>query len=232
MFNVVVRDTTESFLKASNESLTQTARFLPNLIIAIIIFLFGVFLASLVKKLIIKFLESVKFENWLSKYGVSEALKKAGSKITTSDLLGELVRWFIILVFLIPAVELLGLSAVNEILTRILLYIPNVIVAVIIVAVGIVFGNIARDLVAATAAGLGAHSSSIIGQVARWSIFIFAFLAALNQLGVATELIRILFTGFVAMIAIAGGLAFGLGGKETAEKVLKALRRDFLDEPD
>ncbi len=232
MYNVIVQDTADTFLKASNESLSQTARFLPNLIIAVVIFLIGVFLASLAKKLLIKFLESLSFEKWLNKYGVSNALKSTGSKVTTSDLLGELVRWFIILIFLIPAVDLLGLSAVNEIITRILLYIPNVLVAVIIVAVGVVFGNIARDLVTAAATGIGTHSAAIIGQIARWSIFIFSFLAALNQLGVATDLIRILFTGLVAMIAIAGGLAFGLGGKETAEKLLKTLRKDFLNEAD
>ena len=232
MYDVVVKDTTDAFLRASNESLTQTARFLPNLIIAIVIFLVGVFLASLAKKLLIKFLDSINFENWLSKYGASKALRTSGSSITVSDLLGELVRWFIILIFLIPAVDLLGLSAVNEIITRILLYIPNVIVAVIIVSVGTVFGNIARDLVTATAASLGAHAAGVVGQIARWSIVIFSLLAALNQLGVATDLIRILFTGFVVMVALAGGLAFGLGGKETAEKLLKTLRKDFLGEED
>ena len=154
MFNVVVQDTTDALFRASNESLTQTAKFLPNLIIAIVIFLIGVFLASVAKKLLIKFLESINFEDLLSKYGASKALRKSGSSITVSDLLGELVRWFIVLIFLIPAVDLLGLSAVNEIITRILLYIPNVIVAVIIVAVGVVFGNISRDLVTATATSL------------------------------------------------------------------------------
>lgn len=232
MFNVVVQDTTDVLFRASNESLIQTAKFLPNLIIAIVIFLIGVFLALIAKKLLIKFLESINFEGLLSKYGASKALRASGSSITVSDLLGELVRWFIVLIFLIPAVDLLGLSAVNEIITRILLYIPNVIVAVIIVAVGVIFGNIARDLVTATATSLGAHAAGVVGQIARWSIVIFALLAALNQLGVATDLIRILFTGFVAMVAIAGGLAFGLGGRETAEKLLKTLRKDFLNEED
>ena len=232
MFNVVVQDTTDVLFRASNESLIQTAKFLPNLIIAIVIFLIGVFLALIAKKLLIKFLESINFEGLLSKYGASKALRSSGSSITVSDLLGELVRWFIVLIFLIPAVDLLGLSAVNEIITRILLYIPNVIVAVIILAVGVIFGNIARDLVTATTTSLGAHAAGVVGQIARWSIVIFALLAALNQLGVATDLIRILFTGFVAMVAIAGGLAFGLGGKETAEKLLKTLRKDFLNEED
>ena len=232
MYDEVVKDTTDALLKASNDSLTQTANFLPNLIIAIVIFLVGVFLASLAKKLLIKFLESINFENWLFKYGASKALKSSGSSISVSDLLGELVRWFIVLIFLIPSVDLLGLSAVNEIITRILLYIPNVIVAVIIVAVGVVFGNIGRDVVTDTATSLEAHAAGVVGQIDRWSIVIFSLLAALNQLGVATDLIRILFTGFVAMVAIAGGLAFGLGGKETAEKLLKTLRRDFLNEED
>jgi hypothetical protein len=139
--------------------------------------------------------------------------------------LGELIRWFIILIFLIPAVDQLGLGAVNEVLKSLLLYIPNVVVAVIIVAIGAIFAKIGRDFVTATATGIGADLSNMVGEVARWAIIIFALLAALTQLGVATDLIRIIFTGFVAMIALAGGLAFGLGGRETAEKLL----RGFFD---
>ncbi len=226
----MIQDITNASLQALNESLVNTARFLPNLIAAIIIFAVGVIIAVLVKNALVKILEAVGIESLLSKTVIPEALKSVGTGVTTTSLIGELVRWFIILIFLIPAADQLGLGAVNEILTAILLYIPNVVVAVIIVAVGAVFAKIARDLVTATAAGLGTQAAGIIGQVARWSIFIFAFLAALNQLGVATDLIRILFTGLIAMAAIAGGLAFGLGGKETAEAILRKLRKDLFGE--
>jgi hypothetical protein len=160
---------------------------------------------------------------------VPEALKKADTNLSVSKLLGELLRWFVILIFLLPAVDQLGLGEVNEVLLSLLRYIPNVVVAVIIVAAGAVAAKIARDFVTATATGLGAQFSSAVGQVAQISIMVFAFLAALTQLGVAPDLIKILFTGFVAMIALAGGLAFGLGGRETAEDLLKSIRKSLED---
>ncbi len=228
----MIQEVTNASLQALNDALLIAANFLPNLIAAILIFIVGVTIAVLVKNALIKILETVNLEKLLSKTIIPEALKSVGTGVTTTSLLGELVRWFLILIFLIPAIDQLGLGAANEVLTAILLYIPNVVVAVIIIAVGAVLAKIARDLITVTAAGLGTQAAGVIGQIGRWSILIFSILAALNQLGVATDLIRILFTGLVAMVTIAGGLAFGLGGKETAEIILKKLRREMIHDQD
>jgi len=217
----VINDIGNSVGQALNDSLIATANLLPNLLAAIIIFIVGVIVAIILRGILIRILAAVNFEKALSTTGIPQALKRTETTLTVSSLLGELLRWFVILIFLIPAVDQLGLGAVNDVLKSLLLYIPNVVVAVIIVAIGAIFAKIARDFVTATATGLGAQLAQIVGEVARWAIIVFAFLAALNQLGVATDLIRILFTGFVAMVAIAGGLSFGLGGKESAEKILK-----------
>ena len=217
----MAQDIGNSVALALRESLLSTANFLPNLVIAAIIFIVGVIVASIFRSALVKLLSTIGFEKTLEPTGVSKALKKADSTLTISGLLGELIRWFIILVFLIPAADQLGLGAVNEVLKSLLLYIPSVVVAVIIVAVGAVFAKIGRDFASAAATGLGTDLAQIVGEVARWSIIIFTLLAALTQLGVATDLVKILFTGLVAMLALAGGLAFGLGGKETAEALLK-----------
>lgn len=214
-------DISSSLTAALSDSLVATANLLPNLLVAIVIFIGGVVIASILRRVLLKVLDAINFEQALSGTGIPQALKRTETSLTISRLLGELLRWFVVLIFLIPAVDQLGLGEVNDILKSLLLYIPNVVVAVIIVAIGAIFAKIARDFVTATATGLGAQLAQVVGEVARWSIIIFSFLAALNQLGVATELIRILFTGLVAMFALAGGLAFGFGGKETAEKVLK-----------
>ena len=216
-----MNEITDSLSQAITDSLTATANLLPSLLAALIIFIVGVVLASVLRRILIRILEVINLEKALSTTGVPQALKKTETSLTVSGLLGELLRWFIILIFLIPAVDQLGLGAVNDVLKSLLLYIPNVVVAVIIVAIGAIFAKIARDFVTATVTRLGAQLSQIVGEIARWSIIVFALLAALNQLGVATDLIRILFTGVVAMIALAGGLAFGFGGKDTAEKLLK-----------
>ncbi|OGY27693.1 MAG: hypothetical protein A2864_01290 [Candidatus Woykebacteria bacterium RIFCSPHIGHO2_01_FULL_39_12] len=225
----MVQDMGNSVLIALSDSLTATANLLPSLLAAIVIFIVGVVVAAILRNVLLRVLDAANFESALSPTGIPQALKKAETSLTVSGLLGELLRWFIILIFLIPAVDQLGLGAVNDVLASLLLYIPNVAVAVIIVAVGAIFAKIARDFVTATAAGLSAELAQVVGEVARWSIIIFALLAALTQLGVATDLIRILFTGLVAMIAVAGGLAFGLGGKETAEKILKKFFDRILD---
>lgn len=217
----MVNEVGSSLTSALNDSLVATANFLPNLLAAIVIFIVGVVAASVLRGVLVRVLSAVNFEKALGTTGIPQALKRAETGLTVTGLLGELLRWFVILIFLIPAVDQLGLGEVNDILKSLLLYIPNVVVAVIIVAIGAIFAKIARDFVTATATGLGAQLAQIVGEVARWAIIVFAFLAALNQLGVATDLIRILFTGFVAMIAIAGGLSFGLGGRDTAEKILK-----------
>lgn len=222
-----MQEITDAVTTAVQESLEATARFLPNLIAAIVIFLVGVIVGVILKNLLTRLLTLIGFEKSLANTGIPEALKKADSSLTVTKLLGELLRWFVILIFLIPAVDQLGLGQVNEVLNSLIRYIPNVVVAVIIVTIGAVFAKIARDFVTATASTLGTQASRSGGQIARWSIMTFAVLAALSQLGVAEDLIRILFTGFVAMLAIAGGLAFGLGGKDTAESMLKKMREEL-----
>lgn len=214
-----------SVTSALSDSLVATANLLPKLLVAIIIFIIGVIIAALLRAALMRLLNAINFEKVLESTGIPQALKKAETSLTVTSLLGELLRWFIILIFLIPAVDQLGLGAVNDVLKSLLLYIPNVAVAVIIVSIGAVLAKIARDFVTATATGLGTQAAQIVGEVARWAIIVFALLAALNQLGVAKDLIRILFTGFVLMVALAGGLAFGLGGKNPAERILTK----FLD---
>jgi small-conductance mechanosensitive channel len=105
------------------------------------------------------------------------------------------------------------------------LYLPNVFVAAIIAMVGLVFAKLAHDVVIASLKGVSKRTANTIASVSRWAIIVFVVLAVLNQLGVAVDLIRILFTGFVAMVAIAGGIAFGLGGQDTAKGLFNGLKK-------
>lgn len=212
---------TETFLSSLNEGLSNTAAFLPNLMAGIIIFLIGVLLASLVRRLMIEILKALKIEIYLKKYGVPEGRKE----FNWSNVLAEIVRWFVIILFLIPTAEIWGLPQITSILNTFLLYLPNVFVAAIIGLVGLVFARLVADIILASTRRLSPESSRTIASITRVSITIFVILAVLNQLGVAQDLIRILFTGFVAMISLAGGLAFGLGGQETAREILKSIRK-------
>lgn len=222
-----MQEIVDAIVNAVSDLVNAIADFLPSLIAAIIIFLIGVLIATILKNIVVRILEAINFEKLLANTGIPEALKKADSKLTVTAVLGELVRWVTILVFLVPAINRLGLSQLDVILRGLINYLPNVIAAVIIITVGAILAKLAKDFVTVSATPVGPQTAKVIGQVARWAIIVFAVLAALSQLGVARNLIEILFTGFVAMVAIAGGLAFGLGGQSAASELLKKLREDL-----
>jgi hypothetical protein len=158
---------------------------------------------------------------------IATALTKANPTLSISKILGELLKWFVILVFLVPAVNTLGLGQISNLISSLLLYLPNVVIAVIVVTIGVLFANFAYDFVLATSISLDTAAASLVAQIARWAIVIFALLAALTQLGIAPSLIQILFTGIVAMVALAGGLAFGLGGRDSAAKIIARILEEF-----
>jgi hypothetical protein len=208
-------------------SLVSAFGFLPRLILAIVIVVVGLIVGDVVKKVVIGALDLLKLSKILDESGFSKALKRADRGFSFKGLVGSLVRWFVVIAFLLPATDVLGLPKVAEILNAILLYIPNVIVAVVIVMLGAILGQIARDLVMGGVASFDSNIAQILGRLAQWSIVMFAVMAAITQLGVATSLIQILFTGFVAMLAIAGGIAFGLGGVDTAKELLAKIREEL-----
>ena len=212
---------TDTFLNSLNEGLYGAAAFFPNFLIGIIILLIGIIIASVVRRLLIEVFGMLKVESYLKKYGVPEGK----NEFNWTSILAEIARWFVIILFLIPTADIWGLPQVIIILNTFLLYIPNVFVAAIIGLVGLVFAKLAADVVRASTRGLSPESSRTITSVTRVAITVFVVLAILNQLGVAQDLVRILFTGVVAMLALAGGIAFGFGGQDSAKEVLESLKK-------
>lgn len=210
-----------TLLFSLNQGLSSTLSFLPNVIIGIIILLIGIVIASFVKQLVVRILYTIHFDNYLEKYKIPSVEKDFG----WIEILAEIARWFIIVLFLIPTADVWQLPQFALILDTFLLYLPNVFVAAIIGVVGLVFAKLAAGVVAASTKGLSKDLSRIATSTVRISITIFVILAVLNQLGVAQDLIRILFTGFVAMVALAGGIAFGLGGKDFAHTLIEKLQK-------
>jgi len=210
-----------TLLDSLNQGLSTTIAFLPNILVGIIILLIGVVISSFVKQLVVKILQTVHIDNYLEKYNIPS--KEKGFSLV--DILAEIVRWFVIILFLIPTADIWQLPQFALLLNTFLLYLPNVFVAAIIAVVGLVFAKLAADVVAASTKKLSPDISKIATSTVRISLTIFIILAVLNQLGVAQDLIRILFTGFVAMVALAGGLAFGLGGKDFAKALLDKLQK-------
>ncbi len=202
--------------------ITSFTLYLPNLIGGILILALGLVLAQIVRKLLHSLFVFFKVEMLAKKTN----FMREKEVIIWRDILIELLGWAVVILFLIPAAEVWGLSRVTEVLNQLLFYIPNVFIAVIIGFIGLLFANLVADIVRHSVRTVGATSANTLAALARYSISFFTILVVLNQLGIAQDLIRILFTGIVAMIAIAGGLAFGMGGKDLAKEMLEELKKN------
>ena len=205
----------------------QVAGFLPELIGAIIVIIVGLIVASGIAKLIERIIFHLKVDTVLRQIGLEGHLQRGNLHLNAGHFLGQLVYWFFIVVFLLAASDILGFAALSSFLTDILNYIPRVIIATLILLAGFVVGNFVRGLVRASVMGARLHSAKTLGTVAWWGIVVFGFLAALVQLGVAVQIINTLITGLIAMLAIAGGLAFGLGGKDHANQWIGKMKDEM-----
>lgn len=202
--------------------------FVPQLVIALIVFIVGWVIAVAFGKIVSQLVKSLRVDSALRGLGAEAPLSRAGLRLDSGAFVGGLVRWFFILVFLFAAIDVLGLDQVTEFLRSVVLtYIPQVIVAAFILLVSALLADVVHRVVAGGARAAHIPSAAFLGGVAKWAIWIFAILAALFQLGIAGVFIQTLFTAFVAMLAIAGGLAFGLGGRDAASRFLEKLRSDI-----
>lgn len=194
--------------------------FLPNLFGGLLILIVGLLIGGIVKHLIVTIVTFSKIDLLFHK---TKLIKKEEVNMWT-EVLSEILKWMLIIVFLVPALEVWGLSRATTVVNEILFYLPNVVVAVVIAFVGILASNLTADLVRHSVKTMGSTASNSLAVFTRGTIIFFTVLVVLNQLGVAQDLIRILFTGIVVMLSLAGGLAFGLGGKDMAKEVLDELK--------
>lgn len=202
--------------------------FVPNIIVSVVIFVVGWVVGVVLGKWVGQLIHSLKVDKALASLGIDDIVSRAGFRLDSGAFVGALIRWFVILVFLVAALDVLGLSQVNIFLQQVVLgYLPNVIVAALILLVAGVLAEPVQKVVTGSAKAADIGSAELFGGVARWAIWIFALITALNQLGIAGPFLQTLFTGVVAMLALAGGLAFGLGGKEAASRYIEKLRSDI-----
>lgn len=198
--------------------------FIPRLLGTLIVFLVGWVISSGAGRLVIELLKRLKFNEIFERTGWGEAFRKAELKVNLSEFFGAIVKWILVFVFLLAAVEILGFLQFAVFLTKILGFLPNVVVAALIFVVATILADILQKITVASVERAEIGYSKLAGFLVRWAIFGFAMLAILVQLGIAKELITILFRGIVALLVISFGLAFGLGGKDVATEVLRELR--------
>ncbi len=201
--------------------------FLPEFLVAVIVLVVGWILAAIIARGIKTLLQSAKVDEFGDRMGLDQVSQRTGIKMSIAGTIAWLVKWFLLVALFLAAADILGLDQIAEFLRRVLDYIPNVVAAAAILLAGLMLARFLARVVRGSVQAAGLSSADLLAAVTQWSIAVFTILAALQQLGIAPDLIGTLFTAFVYMIALAGGLAFGLGGKEHASRVLDKIERDI-----
>jgi len=201
--------------------------FIPNLIGALIVFIIGWFFAVGVGKLVAGILTKLKFNSFFESESWLDAMEKADIELDVSQFIGAIVKWILIIVALWLSVDILGFTQFAELMEEIVAYLPNVIVAALIFVVAVMVADFLSKIIVATTEKADFVHTQLAGAIVKWAIWLFAIFAILIQLEIASELLETLFQGLVYMIAIAGGLAFGLGGKDAAANMIKKMKDSF-----
>ncbi len=194
---------------------------IPRVIAFLLILLIGWFIASLLEKVIDRVLETVKFDDMATRSGLQGFIRSTGANADASSFVAMIVKWFVRLIALIAAFDALGVPQVSAILQTFVLWLPNLLVAIIILVITGLLANAASGLVRGATAQADLGNPNLLASITRVAIWVFGIVVAVNQIGIATTLVNTLFMGFVGALALALGLAFGLGGRETAGRAVE-----------
>ncbi|MDP3052463.1 MAG: hypothetical protein Q8N22_00710 [bacterium] len=214
-------------LQALSNLWIQVLGVIPMILGALIIFVVGLIVASVLDMIVIKVVRLIKLDNLLMRSGLEEYLKRGGWKLDTGKFLGKIVYWFVVIAFVLAASDILKFYAFSGFLSSILNYIPNIIIAVLISLTAFIIAGFLKSIVKVSVAGARFEVAHFLGALAWWTVVVFGSLAALAQLGIASSLFNIIISGLVAMFALAGGIAFGLGGKDYASHLLNKMKDEI-----
>jgi hypothetical protein len=212
----IVNAVTTSFAAA----LALVFSFVPKLVGFLVILIIGLIVASALRRGVTFLLRKFGFDRIADRIGLTRFAQQMDVQTDAADILGRIVYWFILLIFLVPAVNALGLTSVSALLNQIVDYLPNVFVAILILFLGTLAAAVVADIVRGASASAGSRNPNLFANLARYAIIAFVAIVALEQLGIATALLNILFTAVIGAAALAAAIAFGLGGQETARKYL------------
>lgn len=204
--------------------------YVPNIIVAIVLFVIGWFLASWIGKIIATLVSSLKVDDALGATGLRDLATRAGFGLNIGKVLGLFVKWTLIIIVATVAFDMIGLSQINESLVQILGYIPNIIVAAVVLMITALVAEFVEKISTGSAKAAGVGKAGVFGIAARYFVWIVGITTALSQLQVAEVVVALfqsVLTGVVAAVAIALGLAFGLGGKEAAARYIARVEKDL-----
>jgi hypothetical protein len=210
----------QAILIAGTNVLSRFFTFLPSFFGALLIFLIGLILAKWSRNIVVKLLSLLKLDHVLRKVGLDPFLKKAEVRVKAEVFFGEIVRWLVIVVFFVAAVNVLGLTTVSIVLNSLLSYLPRIVSAILVLTIGVLLAGLVESLIKGAVSQVELKTSRLISKIASYLVVIVAALAAINELGIAQSLINILFIGVVATLSLGIGLAIGLGAKDLIAKIL------------
>ncbi len=199
----------------------------PKILLAVIVFILGWIVATTLAKIITSAIDALKIDKLFKSAGVEEVFSRAGWKLHIGGIIGWLVKWYLVLVFFTASINVLNLDQVNVFVQQIASYIPNILIAIFILIVGTVFADFVRKLISGGAAMARVRSAKMIGSIAYYAIWILAVVTAFDKLGIFGYFGQIIFTGLVVMLALAFGLAFGMGGKDAAARWINRVSDDL-----
>ena len=199
----------------------------PSIFWASFLFLVGIIVAKFMEELSVTFLNKIRLNRILERMGLKETFSKVDINLDGPKLFGEMVKWFFIILFLMISSGILGLNSLSQFLQNIIFYFPNIFVGFLIFIVTAFLADFSQKIVVGTLEKEKITYSRFLGKSIRWTIWFFAILAILYQLKIAPSLILAIFIGVVVTISLALGIAFGIGGKDLAAKILKELEEKF-----
>lgn len=194
---------------------------IPKVIGFLVILIIGWIIASALAGAVGALLRAVKFNELARRAGISDFIGKMGMRTDASGMLATLAKWFVRLIVLVVAFDALGLPAVSQVLQQLLLWLPNLVVALVVLVLAGLAANVLGNLVRGATAEAGLGSPDLLETIARFAVIAFGIVIAVNQIGVASTLVNTLFMGLVGALALALGLAFGLGGRDTAAEIVR-----------
>jgi small-conductance mechanosensitive channel len=217
--------TVDLFQNTLNSIFSPIFNNLITVITAVIIFLIGWLIAFLVKLLLEAILSQIKIKDWFNKAGLGKYIEDFSWEDTFDKIVAEIGFWFVLLVFMMTSLDILNLTTVNKVLQEIIVYLPKAIAGGLIVFLGFLVGELVRKFLKGILHGLRKNTANSVSSFVKWSIIVFTILTALNTWGVDTRIVDTLILGFVLLISLAGGLAFGLGGQDIAKEILENLKK-------
>src|SRR5919206_4407511 len=202
-------------IESLRAGLTAFFAFIPQLIGAIIILIVGYIVARVLQAVFARVLQAVGFDRWMERGGIKQFFDRAETNQTPHSILGQLVFWFVFIIAITMAADALGIPQVSAVLAQLIAYIPNIIAAILILILAALLANFLAGIVR------GATGSGLLADIARYAIIVYAVFAALTQLGIAVQLTANTFLILLGAVALAGAIAFGIGGQQVARQIIE-----------